>query len=123
MPVFLWEMSPFVSLAPGCSWAGRGTEGSARWDDYALAKQNGGRRRAAAEPHFRMRKVARTVRSVTRGRQCDLLDVGCGPATLAQLMPAGGALPRHRHRYPGARVEPDRDRHHRGADRLRRQDV
>jgi SAM-dependent methyltransferase len=36
-----------------------------------------------------MRKVARTVRSVTRGRQCDLLDVGCGPATLAQLMPAG----------------------------------
>jgi len=36
-----------------------------------------------------MRKVARTVRSVSRGRQCDLLDVGCGPATLAQLMPAG----------------------------------
>ena len=36
-----------------------------------------------------MRKVARTVRIVTRGRQCDLLDVGCGPATLAQLMPAG----------------------------------
>ena len=36
-----------------------------------------------------MRKVARTIRRVTRGRQCDLLDVGCGPATLAQLMPAG----------------------------------
>jgi SAM-dependent methyltransferase len=76
-------------------------------DDYALAKKNGGQRRGEAEPqyykrdfwgtenlkfaepHFRMRKVARTVRSVTRGRQCDLLDVGCGPATLAQLMPAG----------------------------------
>ena len=76
-------------------------------DDYALARQNGGQRREEAEPryykrdfwgtenlkfaepHFRMRKVARTVRSVTRGRQCDLLDVGCGPATLAQLMPAG----------------------------------
>ena len=76
-------------------------------DDYALAEQNGGQRRGEAapryykrdfwgtenlkftEPHFRMRKVARTVRRVTRGRQCDLLDVGCGPATLAQLMPAG----------------------------------
>jgi hypothetical protein len=36
-----------------------------------------------------MRKVARMVRSTIRGRQCDLLDVGCGPATLAQFMPAG----------------------------------
>jgi cyclopropane fatty-acyl-phospholipid synthase-like methyltransferase len=42
-----------------------------------------------AEPHFRMRKVAREVRRVTRGRECDLLDVGCGPAALAVLMPAG----------------------------------
>jgi hypothetical protein len=41
------------------------------------------------EPHFRMRKVAREVRRVTRGRECDLLDVGCGPATLASLMPPG----------------------------------
>ena len=42
-----------------------------------------------AQPHFRMRKVAREVRRLTRGRECDLLDVGCGPATLARLMPAG----------------------------------
>ncbi len=42
-----------------------------------------------SEPHFRMRKVAREVRRVTRGRECDLLDVGCGPATLARLMPPG----------------------------------
>jgi len=41
------------------------------------------------EPHFRMRKVAREVRRVSRGRECDLLDVGCGPATLARLMPPG----------------------------------
>jgi SAM-dependent methyltransferase len=41
------------------------------------------------EPHFRMRKVAREVRRVTRGRECDLLDVGCGPASLARLMPSG----------------------------------
>jgi len=42
-----------------------------------------------AEPHFRMRKVAREVHRATRGRECDLLDVGCGPATLARLMPPG----------------------------------
>lgn len=42
-----------------------------------------------AQPHFRMRRVAREVRRVTRGRECDLLDVGCGPATLAGLMPPG----------------------------------
>jgi polysaccharide pyruvyl transferase WcaK-like protein/SAM-dependent methyltransferase len=40
-------------------------------------------------PHFRMRKVAREVRRVTRGRECDLLDIGCGPATLARLVPPG----------------------------------
>ena len=45
--------------------------------------------RKYAEPHFRMRKVAREVRRVTRGRECELLDVGCGPATLASFMPPG----------------------------------
>jgi len=40
-------------------------------------------------PHFRMGKVAREVRRVAGGRECDLLDVGCGPATLARLMPPG----------------------------------
>jgi SAM-dependent methyltransferase len=40
------------------------------------------------EPHFRMRKVARTLRRLAEGNpQCDLLDVGCGPASLAGLMP------------------------------------
>jgi SAM-dependent methyltransferase len=42
-----------------------------------------------AEPHFRLRKVARVVDRITRGRSCDLLDVGCGPAALARLMPPG----------------------------------
>jgi SAM-dependent methyltransferase len=41
------------------------------------------------EPHFRMRKVAREVGRVTRGRECDLLDIGCGPATLGRLVPPG----------------------------------
>lgn len=40
-----------------------------------------------SEPHFRMRKLARVIQRLARGRQCDLLDVGCGPATLGRLMP------------------------------------
>jgi cyclopropane fatty-acyl-phospholipid synthase-like methyltransferase len=48
-----------------------------------------GERPKWAEPHFRMRKVARQVRRITRGRECDLLDIGCGPAALARLMPRG----------------------------------
>ncbi|MGH9400494.1 MAG: class I SAM-dependent DNA methyltransferase [Terriglobia bacterium] len=39
-----------------------------------------------AQPHFRMEKVARLVNRIARGRECDLLDVGCGPATLRQLL-------------------------------------
>ena len=39
-------------------------------------------------PHFRLVKVARIVRQIASGRRCDLLDVGCGPATLSRLMPA-----------------------------------
>lgn len=37
-------------------------------------------------PHFRLRKCARLVNSVARGRECDLLDVGCGPGTLMTLI-------------------------------------
>jgi SAM-dependent methyltransferase len=40
-----------------------------------------------AAPHFRMRKVARTVSRLAAGREYDLLDVGCGPGTLQYLMP------------------------------------
>jgi cyclopropane fatty-acyl-phospholipid synthase-like methyltransferase len=41
-----------------------------------------------AKPHFRMRKVARVVSEQARGRQCSLLDVGCGPGALGSLMPS-----------------------------------
>jgi SAM-dependent methyltransferase len=41
-----------------------------------------------AEPHFRMRKVARVVSQMAGDRECDLLDVGCGPAALQRIMPA-----------------------------------
>ena len=40
-----------------------------------------------ATPHFRSRKLAGVVRRLAGDRECDLLDVGCGPATLARLLP------------------------------------
>ena len=40
------------------------------------------------EPHFRMRKVAGRLRKLAAGRELDLLDVGCGPASLDTLLPA-----------------------------------
>jgi SAM-dependent methyltransferase len=39
------------------------------------------------EPHFRLEKSARIVRAIARGKESDLLDVGCGPATLQRLLP------------------------------------
>jgi SAM-dependent methyltransferase len=38
------------------------------------------------KPHFRLEKAARIVNRLARGRECELLDVGCGPATLAGLL-------------------------------------
>jgi SAM-dependent methyltransferase len=40
-----------------------------------------------SEPHFRMRKVANLVRQLARGHRRTLLDIGCGPAALASLLP------------------------------------
>jgi len=37
-------------------------------------------------PHFRLEKAARIVNRMARGRECDLLDVGCGPGTLMRLL-------------------------------------
>lgn len=39
-----------------------------------------------ANPHFRLQKAARIVNQIARGKECDLLDVGCGPATLMSLL-------------------------------------
>jgi SAM-dependent methyltransferase len=39
-----------------------------------------------AVPHYRLQKVARVANRIARGRECDLLDVGCGPATLQRLL-------------------------------------
>jgi cyclopropane fatty-acyl-phospholipid synthase-like methyltransferase len=40
-----------------------------------------------AEVHFRMAKVAWLVRRLAGARECDLLDLGCGPGTLGHLVP------------------------------------
>jgi SAM-dependent methyltransferase len=39
-----------------------------------------------SRPHPRMVKVARIANSLARGRNCTLLDIGCGPTTLASLL-------------------------------------
>jgi SAM-dependent methyltransferase len=40
-----------------------------------------------AVPHYRLQKTARLITRLAGGRQCDLLDLGCGPATLMHLLP------------------------------------
>jgi 2-polyprenyl-3-methyl-5-hydroxy-6-metoxy-1,4-benzoquinol methylase len=37
--------------------------------------------------HYRLQKAARIVSDVAKGRESDLLDVGCGPATFGTLLP------------------------------------
>lgn len=37
-------------------------------------------------PHLRMQKVAYTTNKLARGTECTLLDIGCGPGTLASLL-------------------------------------
>jgi len=39
-----------------------------------------------AQAHFRLEKVAGIVNRIAGEQPCDLLDVGCGPATLRQLL-------------------------------------
>jgi SAM-dependent methyltransferase len=39
-----------------------------------------------ATPHFRLEKAAHILNKLSRGRHVDLLDVGCGPGTLAALL-------------------------------------
>jgi cyclopropane fatty-acyl-phospholipid synthase-like methyltransferase len=42
--------------------------------------------RQYTEGNFRLRKCARLLNEFAAGRQCDLLDIGCGPATLRRLV-------------------------------------
>jgi SAM-dependent methyltransferase len=40
-----------------------------------------------SEPHYRHEKVAQIVSRLAGGRECTLLDVGCGPAALRRPLP------------------------------------
>jgi SAM-dependent methyltransferase len=40
-----------------------------------------------SEPWYRIEKSARLITRLAEGRQCSLLDVGCGPAALMRLLP------------------------------------
>jgi len=39
-----------------------------------------------AQSHFRMEKAVRIINAIAKGGESDLLDVGCGPATLMGLL-------------------------------------
>jgi SAM-dependent methyltransferase len=39
-----------------------------------------------SQPHFRLEKSARIINKLAQGKECSLLDVGCGPATLRRLL-------------------------------------
>lgn len=60
-----------------------GTEGAPRyfkrdfWEKESLSY---------ARPHFRLEKSAHLINRLARGREVDLLDVGCGPATLMRFL-------------------------------------
>ena len=36
--------------------------------------------------HYRLQKAARIVNSIAQGKECELLDIGCGPATMRSLL-------------------------------------
>ncbi len=40
-----------------------------------------------SRPHYRMEKALRIIKNIARDRECDLLDIGCGPAALMHLLP------------------------------------
>jgi SAM-dependent methyltransferase len=42
--------------------------------------------RRYSRPHYRLEKSSRLVNKLARGRECTLLDVGCGPATLKSFL-------------------------------------
>jgi len=38
------------------------------------------------QPHYRLEKCARMINRLTQGKECTLLDVGCGPAAMMHLL-------------------------------------
>lgn len=42
--------------------------------------------RRYSRPHYRLEKAARIINKLSRGRECDLLDVGCGPGSVQSFL-------------------------------------
>lgn len=40
-----------------------------------------------SQPHYRLEKALRIIEGLAQVKECSLLDVGCGPATLMRLLP------------------------------------
>lgn len=56
-------------------------DGNYRQKDYWIVEN-----RAYEEPSFRLFKCARMLNDLARGKNCSLLDVGCGPGALRDLL-------------------------------------
>ena len=65
-------------IAPG---DGVGNEAQYRKKDFWI-----GQSPQYLQPHYRLEKSARMINRLAAGRECTLLDVGCGPATLMRLL-------------------------------------
>jgi SAM-dependent methyltransferase len=66
--------------------AARRDAASNRSDCYGRDFWLGEGRQNYSQPHYRLLKSARIINRLARGRECTLLDVGCGPATLQSLL-------------------------------------
>ena len=40
-----------------------------------------------SQPWYRLEKTVRLINRLARGKECSLLDIGCGPATLMRMLP------------------------------------
>ena len=56
--------------------------GNYRQRDYWIIQN-----RQYTEPSFRLHKCARMLKELANGRECTLLDVGCGPGALRHVLP------------------------------------
>jgi len=63
-----------------------GLKGTVKYYDRGFWSQENLR---FTKPHFRLEKAARIVNKIAAGDELNLLDVGCGPATLAKFLEPG----------------------------------
>ena len=64
--------------------AGHGADNAQRYNRDFWETEN----RRFSERHYRLNKVGRIVRELVGQKDVDLLDLGCGPGTFADLLPA-----------------------------------